>query len=86
MTKVTFLVKSKMCLSFTLTSMEYHDVISYISLSRMRMTHSQDVVGIFSSKSICQTRLANKDNKRQILPGKEFHLCRTISELQIFEF
>ena len=27
--------KSKMCLSFTLTSMEYHDVISYISLSRM---------------------------------------------------
>ena len=27
-----------MCLSFTLTSMEYHDVISYISLSRMSVS------------------------------------------------
>ena len=30
--------RAKCCLSFTLTSMEYHDVISYISLSRMSVS------------------------------------------------
>ena len=36
--KIEISRKSKMCLSFTLSSMEYHDVLSNISLSRMSVS------------------------------------------------